>query len=138
MDRHKFIYQPSQPKESISQVRNPPGDFTGGPVVGNLPANTGRVQSLVREDRTRCGVTRPMQQNLAAQGPLTSSSSAFEVEGHHCFTFLLRAPLSQKILLPIPLFYLYLNISSSSFLSFLHPVILSIFPASMRRACTHS
>ena len=63
MGRNKFIYQPSQPKESISQVRSPPGDFTGGLLVGNLPANTGRVPSLVREDRTCCGVTRPMHHN---------------------------------------------------------------------------
>ena len=39
-------------------------DFPGGPVVKNLPANAGdTVRSLLREDSTCRGATKPMHHN---------------------------------------------------------------------------
>ena len=40
------------------------GDFSSGPVVENLPPMQGiQVQSLVQEDPTRHGATKPVHQN---------------------------------------------------------------------------
>ena len=40
------------------------GDFPGGAVVKNPPANAGkRVGSLVQEDPTCCGATKPVRHN---------------------------------------------------------------------------
>ena len=46
---------------SLDQKIGSDGDFPGGTVVENPPANAGTwVQALVREDPTCCGATKPV------------------------------------------------------------------------------
>ena len=48
----------------IKMLNSSEGDFPGGAVVKNLPANAGyTVPALVREDLTCCGAAKPVHHN---------------------------------------------------------------------------
>ena len=56
-------------------------DFLCGPVGKNLPANAGaQFQSLVREEPTCCGATKPESHSYRADAPESTLSN----ERRHC------------------------------------------------------
>ena len=68
-------------------------NFPGSPVVKNSPANAGtRIQSLVQEDPTRHGATKPAHHNYRAR--------ALEPESHSHWRPCARSPCSAKEMLP--------------------------------------
>ena len=61
-------------------------DFPGGPVIKNLPGNAGdtpcRVQSLVPEDSTCPGATKPMHFKYWALKPRAHSEEEEKIMSH--------------------------------------------------------
>ena len=58
------MFPPYRYTTDVSNLKSTDRDFPGGAVVKNLPANAGdMVRTLVREDPTCRGATKPVRHN---------------------------------------------------------------------------